>query len=438
MKFSTQKTPKSKIEITVSVPAEELALHLESAARSLSKARPMEGFRPGKAPMGVVKQRFGEFAVYEQAAKMCIEKQYLKIVEELGGKKNGEENVPGIEPIGHPEISITKLAPKEDFEYKIVLSVIPELNLPDYKKNASSVTKTKKPVVVEDKEVDEALKSVRESRAPLITVSRPAERGDIVEIDFETFDGDRKLNGIESKSHPIAIGEGRFIPGFEDNLIGIAAGETKEFNLKLPTDFQNSSLAGKEVTFRATARAVQEKHVPELTDEFAKSVGNFSDLEALKKNVREGILMEKEHKERDRIRMEIIDGIAKKADAELPELLIERELDKMEQELKSGVEHMGLSFDDYLLNIKKSPEELRKDWRKDAEKRVRGALILRKIADAEHIEPEHDEVQAEADRFVMRSGLAEHEIKKIDKEQLFEYARGVRRNEKVFEFLEKQ
>ncbi|MBI2637624.1 MAG: trigger factor, partial [Candidatus Sungbacteria bacterium] len=381
---------------------------------------------------------FGEFALYEQAAKICIERQYLEILGNLADGKLDSEGVDGeiVEPIGQPEIAITKLAPKEDLEYTITLSAIPSMKLPDYKKIASAVVKTKKTASVSDKEIEDTLSSIRQSRAPLITVSRPAEKGDVVEIDFETFDGEKKLNGIESKHHPIAIGEGKFIPGFEDNLIGVSAGETKSFNLKIPADFQDIALAGKDVMFKVIAHIVEERQIPEPTDEFAKSIGQFSDLAALKKSIAEGIAMEQESKERDRIRMEIVGEIARKTGAELPDLLIERELAKMESELKSGVERMGLNFGDYLLNIKKNVEELKKEWQKDAEKRVMSGLILRAIAKIEHIEPTMEEAQTEADRFIMNSGLAPKELKKIDKDQLFEYARGVRRNEKVFEFLE--
>jgi len=443
MDYKTKNLPRSQIEINVTVSHDELKPLLEKAAGSLSHDSPVEGFRPGKAPLDIVKQKFGEYAVYEAAAKIFIQKNYLNILEGVsdGADPAQKDGVPPASRrprkfIGQPEISITKLAPGQDLEFKITLSVVPELKLPDYKKIALKISKEKKTVEIQESEIEDALKYIRESRATLITVSRPAQNGDAVEVDFETFEGATKLPGMESKNHPVVIGEKKFIPGFEEELIGTSRGDTKEFSVKLPDTFQDKNIAGKEVRFRVTVNLVQERALPELTDEFARSLGNFSGAENLKKNIREGVMMEKEQKERDRIRMRIADEIAHSVDIDIPEILINAELEKMVNELKTGVEQMGYPFQDYLMNIKKGVDDLKLGWVNDAKRRVLIALVLGEIAKEESIEPTEDEVQMEADRFVMRSGASEKEIKKIDKANLFEYARGVARNEKTFQFLE--
>ena len=471
MRYEIKNLPRSQIEILVNVPHEELKPFLEKAAVLISEEKLIEGFRPRKAPYEIVKQKFGEYAIYEKAAKNYIEKNYPKILKEcLNADKKSEKQGLEIgsqklevgaspEPIGQPEIAITKLAPGSDFEFKITLSLVPELALPDYKKIASSTSKEKKVAEVSEKEVEDTLNFIKESRASLITVSRPAETGDAVEIDFETFDGITKLNGFEARSHPIVLGEKKTIPGLEEELIGMKAGEMKEFSVKLPDNFQDktlagrpdgralasldasrsgSPLAGKNVTFKTKMNLVQERKLPELTDEFAKGLGKFSGVENLRININEGIMLEKERKEKEKIRIKIADEIAAKTTAEIPEILINSELEKMVSELKNGVERMGLKFDEYLSNLKKSIEDLKLGWVKDAERRVKIALVLRKIANRESIEPAEDEVQNEINRFTANSGLSEKEIKKIDKKQILEYAYGVARNEKTFQFLETQ
>lgn len=445
MNYSLKKLPKSQLEITVTAEAEELTALLEKAAGLLSQEKPIDGFRPGKAPYDIVKQRFGEFAIYENAARIYIEKTYPKIHEELttgiyspAFLPEKSEKQETYEPMGNPKITVTKLAPKEKLEFKVIVSFLPRFVLPDYKKIASRVMKEKKPAAVSEKETEETLKQIQKTRASSITVSRAAKDGDVAEIDFETFDAGLKLTGFESKNHPLKIGEGRFITGFEENIIGMSAGETKAFPLKLPDDFSEKNLAGKIVDFKVTMKSVQEQRLPELTDEFAKGLGNFSGLENLKTSVKEGLTMEKERKEKDRLRIKITDEIAAGISVEIPDILMERELEKMISELRYNIERMGLKIEDYLMNIKKSEEELKKGWLKDAERRIKTAMILREIGRMEKIEPTPEEIQKEADNFIMSSGLGEKEIKKIDKESLLEYAKGAVRNEMVFEFLEHQ
>ncbi|KKS37766.1 MAG: Trigger factor [Parcubacteria group bacterium GW2011_GWA2_42_14] len=447
MNYQTKTLPRSQIEILVNVPRDELKPFLEKAAILLTQEKPLEGFRPGRAPLEIVKQRFGEYAIYERAAKLYIEKNYPKIFDETL-HKNSETVQDTLEPIGQPEITITKLAPGSELEFKIILSLLPSIALPDYKKIASSVSQEKKTPEVSEKEVEDTLNFIRESRASLITVSRPAQFGDAVEIDFETFDGITKLNGFESKSHPLVLGEKKTIPGLEEKLIGMVAGEIKEFSVKLPDNFhdkaltqgpagQVSRLAGKNITFKTKMNLVQERKLPELTDEFAKGLGKFSGVENLRISISEGIMLEKERKEKERLRIKIADEIATKTTAEITEILINSELEKMVSELKNGVKRMGLKFDEYLSNLKKSAGDLKLDWVKDAERRVKIALVLRKIAKEEKIEPTEEEVQNEINRFISYSGMPEKETKKIDKKQIFEYAYGIARNEKVFQFLEK-
>lgn len=446
MEYRLKKLPKSLVEIEVILPFSEFEPYIRQAAVLLSEENEIEGFRRGKAPYDIVKKRFGEEKILDKAAEVAIKKTYPRIISELTGhnpklKENGQTSNFKFQtqfiPLGPPEIAIIKLVPGNDLQYKAKIATLPEVKLPDYKSIAKQFNHKKRQAVeVTDEEIVKTLDWLRESRIKLVTVNRPAERGDRVEVDFETRHAGIKLNHGDSHNHPLVIGKGKFLPGFEEALIGMKAGDEKSFTLTVPEGWHEKNLAGKALDFRVKMLLVQQRDVPELNDEFAKSVGNFSSVESLKASVREGLLEEKKEKEKQRLRILLIEEIAKNAQIETPNILIERELNKMFEELKSGIEDIGIKWADYLLHLKKSEEELRRDWRDQAENRVRIALCLHEIANQEKIEPTEEEIETEANRYLARFQTADEAEKNIDVESLKEYSRGMIRNEKVFELLE--
>lgn len=428
--------PESEIEIQVTLLYAEFEPFVKKAAVALSQEIEIEGFRKGKAPLAKVKERVGEHAIYERAANLAIRETYPKILESTLQELK-EKNHREIIPIGHPEVSVTKLAPGNELHYTVRISLLPEVVLPDYKKIAERVFKGKKEISVTDEEIEKTLHWVRESRTALVTVDREVAEGDQAEVDFEVRHGGVKIEQGESRSHPVIIGKGKFIPGFEKELVGMKAGEEKSFTVRAPDDWYEKGLAGKALDFKVSLTLVQERRVPDLTDEFVKNLGNFSSVEALKKSIYEGIEQEKQEKERQRVRALVIDEIAKDTKTEVPEVLIETELKKMIGELQSGVGNMGMKWEDYMLHIKKNEKELLTDWKPDALRRVRAALVLREIANCEALEAREAEIEDRANRYLEQFKTAEEAEKKIDSEELREYTRGVLRNEKVFEFLEK-
>ncbi|MBI2121811.1 MAG: trigger factor [Candidatus Sungbacteria bacterium] len=468
MKHTFSQLPKSEIEIAVTIPFSEFEPFFKKAAKLFSEEIEIPGFRKGHAPEQMVRERAGEMQIWERAADLAVRDTYIKILADLREKESagGRE----FSPIGKPEVMVTKLAPGNDLEYKVKFAVLPEVKLPDYKSTAAKVKKGRKEVSVSEEEIAKSLEWLQNSRATLIIVDRPAAFGDRVEIDFEVRHGGArpvrsqtpeasadpqvypvrnfisngasrtsngvKIEGGESKNHPFILGQGKFIPGFEDALLGVKAGEEKSFTLATPRDWRETALAGKALDFSVKMNLVQERKLPQVSDEFAKNLGGFESLEALKQNIREGLTSEKKDKESQRVRSEIISEIAKSAKIEVPQILVESELDKMLEELKSGVGNMGMKWEDYLLHIKKNQDELRREWQSEAERRVRIALCLREIAKIEKIEPTREEIDARANDFLKQFESVEEAAKKFDPESLREYSRGILRNERVFEFLE--
>ena len=244
MNFTITPLPKSEAEIEVILPFPEFEPHLKRAAAALSERIEIEGFRKGKAPYDVVKNKVGESVIYEEAAELAVRRTYPEVVTQIREEKKGD-----FTPIGRPEITVTKLAPGNEFAYKIKLALLPAVALPDYKSIAQKIGAKKEEAAVSDEEVDKAVQWLRESRTTLVTVSRRAQKGDRVEVDFEIRHGGVKIEGGESRNHPLILGEHRFLPGFEDELTGLEAGEKKEFTLVAPADWRDKNFAGKPLDF---------------------------------------------------------------------------------------------------------------------------------------------------------------------------------------------
>ncbi len=445
------------MEIEVTVDTHELEPHLKKAASLISEEVEIAGFRKGKAPYDMVKNRVGESTIYEKAADLAVRKTYPQVLEEMVNSKQLSKDYP---PIGRPEVTVTKLAPGNELKYKVKFAILPKVLLPDYKAIASRVKKGKNEVAVAEEEVQSALEWMRDSRTKLVTVERAAKTGDRVEVDFDVHSSGVKIQSGDSQNHPLILGQGKFLPGFEDELIGMKAGDEKSFTLVVPETWHDTTLRGKALDFKVVLKKVEERQLPELTDEFAKSFGNFSSLDEAKASIREGILQEKREKEQQRLRVSMAEGIASGAKIEVPDVLIEAELGKIIQEFRGGIEGMGMKWEDYLLHLKKSPDDLKKGWKVEAEKRVRIALCLREIAKLEGIEPSDTEIEERAKQLFSQFKTIEEAEKNIDPvrsrtaemsadarahrtsngvdpQSLREYTRGVLRNEKVFEFLEK-
>ena len=320
MKNTIKDLPKSQKEISVEISVEEMEKYMNQALDKLAKNIKLDGFRNGKVPKDVAEKQLGDAAIFEEASQFAIQNSYLEIIKE--NKLN---------PLGQPKAEITKAAPNNSFEYKIVISVMPEVKLGDYKTVFGKMEIKK----IDDEAVEQEIKTLQKKKASYLTKEEPAEKDDRVEIDFETRVAGVKLEGGESKNHPFIIGQGNFISGFEDKVIGMKKDEEKEFDLVFPENYKKD-LAGKKASFKVKINLVQKVNLPEINDEFAKGFGKFENLEDLKKNIRKGMTMEEEGKAREKFRGELINQVVEKTTAEIPEILIESELTNMINEFKNN------------------------------------------------------------------------------------------------------
>ena len=352
--------------------------------------------------------------------QLAIEKSYAQVVRENN-----------LEIIESPKIEILKLALKNPFAFKAKTSVLPEIELSDYQKIASSIKKRK--ISVKEEETEKTLEWVQRSRAKFTALNREARKEDFVEIEFQSS----QIEKGEKKKDAFILGKGHFIPGFEEKLEGMKAGEEKEFSLVIPRDHFMKELAGKEIKFQVKMTSVLKMELPELNDQFVKSLGTFKDLTSLKQSIEEGIKTEKEVKERQRFREEILEKLSNSITWDLPEILIETEKDRLFTDFKESFsKNPKTSFKDYLAKINKSEEEVKDSFLEPAQKNVKTFLILREIAKKEEIEVSDKEVKEEVNKILKRYPDLKTVEKDLDLEKLRQYTKERITNEKVFQLLE--
>ncbi len=393
MKTSVKKLSNSEVELEIEVSAEEFNRFIEQAILNLGGDLEIKGFRKGKAPKNIIEEHIGLEKILIEAGDLAVNETYKKAV--LENK---------IEVIFQPKIEIKKLAKGSDLVFSARTAVLPEVKLPDYKKIALEIKRNK--AVVEEKEIEDAFKWLQKSRAKFTLKNQPAQKSDFVEIEYWSA----QIQG-EGQKDAFILGEGHFIPGFEEKIIGMNSGEEKE-NITLNKD-------GKEIILKVKVISVQNVELPGANDQFAKSLGKFENLDALKKNIKQGLVLEKEQAETQRVRQEILERISEKIKAEIPDVLIENEQKQMLENLKKMVsERLKIPFEDYLSKIKKTEKEILGSFLPAAQKNVRNFLVLREIGKREKVE------------------VSEEELANLDSGQSKEYNKEALRTEKIFAMLE--
>lgn len=418
--YTTKKLPKSQLEISVTMPADDLKPFIEKAVEVLSQQTKIEGFRPGKVPYDILKQRIGEMKIYEEAAALAVEKSYIEIA-----KKEK------FEPLSSPKVDFEKLAPGNDFTYKATVDLIPEVKVGDFK----SIKIKEKDIKVTEAEVAKVIEELREMRVTEVLETKTVEKGDKVEVDFEVSRDNVVIDGGTQKKYPLVIGSNVFIPGFEDNLIGTKAEENKEFELTFPEKYHNKNLAGKPAKFKVKVLAVYKRTLPEANDEFAVSLGQKS-MAALKESIEHNLEHEAHHKEEERIDIELLEKIIEKSEfGEIPDVLVTTETNKMVQELEGNVMQQGLKFEDYLVHLNKSRDQMKLDFVPQAIKRIKGALLTRAIFFQEKMEVAESEIDREleamARAYQQQPQMQEH----LKNPEYRDYMRNMLANHKVMDYL---
>jgi len=417
MEVSIKKLPQSEVEVTIEIPTSDFEQYSKKALAEIAKDLEIKGFRKGHVPLDVVKKEVGEAEILAKAADFAIQESYSKAVRDNN-----------LEVINKAEVEILKLAPNNPFSFKAKCTILPEIKLPNYRKIVSSVKEEK--VSIEEKEISEALKWLQQSKAKFTALEREAKEGDFIEIEYSS----PEIDGGQKKHDAFILKKGHLMPGFEENLGGMKANQEKEFFIEVPKDYFAKELAGKKIKFQAKMKSVLKMELPDLNDDFAKGLGKFDNIESLKKNIKEGIEKEKQMKEGQRRRGEMIEKVSKEIEWELPQGLLNAEKERLLEQFKASFVQNQLSFKDYLSKTKKTEEEIKDSFKEHAENNIKTFLILREIAKGEEIKVTDQEIEDEINKSL--SMHTEESKKNLDLERMKQYTKEKLTNEKVFELLE--
>lgn len=372
---------KSQIEFEVNLNIEEFKPYLEKGAKKLSEQVKIEGFRPGKAPYEILKQKVGEMAILEEAANIAIRSTIDEVL---------DKHLDGEQLAGQPQVEIIKLAPNNDFIYKVKMPILPKVKLGQYKELNIKSQENK----VDEKELEKTLEQLKEMKAKETVKNDKAEIGDKLTVDIFMFSSGVPVEGGEGQGATIILGKDYFIPGFDEKLIGALKDETKEFTLAYPKEHYQKHLAGKNIDFKVKVKEIMQREVPKLDDSLAQSL-QFKNIEELKEAIKKNILTEKEKKEEMRKEKDLMEKLIEKSQFdEMPEEIIKEEAKGMIEEMKRNVEAQGGKFTDYLSHLKKTEDQLTLDFMPDAVKRIKIALLLKEVAKAEKIAVSEEEIEA--------------------------------------------
>ena len=418
MKYTTKAAEKSTVKITMKFDKDEWKDALNKAYLKTKGRFAVNGFRKGKAPRNVIEHAYGKGVFFEDALNVLFSENYGKILDKEEKKFTA---------VGDPELSVDDLS-DEGVTLVAVTPVKPEVKIGSYK----GMKIKEFAYTVKDADIDKELDRLRDRNARKVDVTdRPCQNGDIVNIDFVgTVDG-VKFDGGEAEGFDLTLGSGQFIPGFEDQVVGMNIGDKKDVNVKFPENYQAESLKGKDAVFAVKLNSIKGKELPELTDAFIKDATGSETIEEYKQKTRERL----QKNALDATENSILEAISATAEAEIPQAMIDREIDGLVQKFEYQLMYQGLKLQDYLDFIKVSKEDFRKNYEEQAKKNVLNQLIISQIIKDEKIEATAEEVDAKVAEQAASVDKSAEEYKKSMDPRQFDYIKSDIIITKLFDFL---
>lgn len=399
MKASWEKTETNRGVLTVETDEQSVAEALDQAFKKVVKKVNVPGFRKGKVPRVIFERHFGVESLYQDALDILLPKAYEEAIEETG-----------ITPVDRPDIDIEQLEKGKSLIFKATVTVKPEVKLGQYRE----LEVPEKDFSVTDEAVDEEIERMRKQQGELEVVEdEPVQEGDTVIIDFTGYVDDEPFEDGSAEKYTLEVGSGTFIPGFEDQIVGMKAEEERDVKVTFPEDYNASHLAGKDAVFKVKLHEIKRLNLPELDDEFAQDVSEFDTLEELKADVRKRLEENKEKEKEEYIRNELVKLATENAEVEVPHVMIHHEMDHMLQHFEQQLSFQGMNLDMYRQFTGQSEEEIKEKFHDDAEQKVRSSLVLEAIAKEENIEVTEEDIEAEINRLAEEMEREVEDIKKL-------------------------
>ncbi len=399
MSVQVENLEKNMAKLTVEVPAEELEKAIQAAYQKQKSQISLPGFRKGKVPRSMIEKLYGVEIFFEDAANALINQEYPKAAEESG-----------LDIVSRPTVDVTQIEKGKPFIFTAEFAVKPEVTLGKYK----GVQVTKIDTSVSAEEVEQELNRERENNARTITVEdRPVADGDTAVIDYEGFVDGKPFEGGKAENHSLVIGSHSFIDTFEEQLVGKNTGDELEVLVTFPEEYHAAELAGKPAVFQVKINEIKAKELPELDDEFAQDVSEFDTLEEYKDSLKKRLVDRKEASAKREKEEEAINKIIDKSKMEIPEAMLETQIDTMMNQFANQIAQQGLSLEQYMQFSGMTMANMQEQMKPDALKRIQTSLVLEQIAKEENIQISEEEVEAEFARMAEMYGMEAEQIKTI-------------------------
>ncbi len=410
---------KNEVKISFKVEAEKFENAIKSVYSKNAKYFVIPGFRKGKAPFNIVEKRYGDEIFYEDAFNELVPGIYENAIKE----KN-------VAAVSQPKIDIQKMKKGEDLEFTATVQTKPEVKLGKYK----GIELKKVEYTVSDEDVNHEIGHMQEKNARVTTVEdRPVQSKDITTIDFEGFVDGKAFEGGKAEGHELEIGSNTFIPGFEDQIIGMNKDEERDINVKFPEDYYSKELAGKDATFKVKLHEIKEKKLPELDDEFAKDVSEFNTLKELKDSIKDKKQKENDNKAKREIEDAAIEKVCENTPVDIPSGMIDSEVANMVSEMEQQLSYQGISLDQYLKIMNKTRAEIEDNYKAQAEKNVKARLIIEAIIKEENIVASEEEIAEKLKEMANNYGRKIEDLEK--NEHLKEYIAESIKAEKAIDLI---
>ena len=386
----------NEVKFTMDFTAEEFEAAVVKAYQASKNQFLIDGFRKGKAPRSIIEKHYGEGIFFEDAINSLFGEGYPAAIKELE-----------LEVIDSPAAEFSEIGKGKPLTVTITVPVYPVVEVKDYKGVAVEQVKA----AVEEGAVDREIEAVQKRNARMVVADRPVENGDTVILDYSGFVGEEQFEGGTAENQELKIGSGMFIPGFEEQLVGVKAGEDKDVTVTFPEEYHAPELAGKEAVFHCHVHEVKFEELPELDDEFAKDISEYDTLDELKKATEERLLRNAENAAVSAAKDEIIEKVYAANKPEVPAVMVEDEIDRMAQELDHQLRYQGLSLEQYLQFMQKEAKDFREELREDALKKVGTRLVLMSVVEAENIGVSEEELEEELKNMALAYNVDTEQVK---------------------------
>ena len=421
MNCKVEKTKNAnEVKLEITVEAEKFDEAIKKVYFKSAKYFNIPGFRKGKAPMQIVEKYYGKEIFYEDAFNEIVQDALEEAVEENK-----------LEIVSRPDIEVTQIEKGKDLIFEAIMQTKPEIKLGKYK----GIEIKKVEYNVTDEDIEHELGHMQEHNSRLISIEdRPVESGDIATIDFEGFADGKAFEGGKAEGHELEIGSNSFIPGFEDQVIGMKIDEEKDIQVKFPEEYFSKDLAGKDATFKVKVHEIKKKELPELDDEFAKDVSEFDTLKELKESIKEKQQKQNDEKAKYETQEAVIKAVCEDIQVEIPSGMVETEIDNMLKDIEQRLSYQGLKLEQYFQMMGKTEEEMKKEYEPQAIDAIKSRLALEAVIKAEKIEATDEEIDEKLKEMAKNYGK-ENDEEFLKNENVRNYLKQGLASEKAIDFL---